>query len=205
MGRLFRFGYVFRCESSCLGLLCLRASFLHSATSPASSRSRFSSIWCSTYSCLGTMAVPGCVLRLTWYRSDLLCGMGTVWTLEMNDLYHRFHKALNFVVRLWPIRCDPVMNDGVFTEIVLYSLWLKRWPIFANDFSKVTILTILTINTLIKFFAEVLAVTAANGNLDRWSIMVNTYFPLGSGPRKSTFNVSQTSFGKRDGEFSLVV
>ena len=55
----------------------------------------------------------------------------------------------------------------------------------------------MTWNTLM-FFAEVLPVTAANGNLDHWSIMVNTYFPLGNGPRKSTFNISQTSFGKRD-------
>ena len=29
--------------------------------------------------------------------------------------------------------------------------------------------------------------------------MANIYFLLGSGPRKSIFNVSQTSFGKRDG------
>ena len=57
----------------------------------------------------------------------------------------------------------------------------------------------MTWNTLIMFFAEVLAVTWGNGNLDRWSIMANTCFPLGSGPRKSTFNLSQTSFGKRDG------
>ena len=29
--------------------------------------------------------------------------------------------------------------------------------------------------------------------------MANKYFPLGSDPTKSTFDVSQTSFGKRDG------
>ena len=60
----------------------------------------------------------------------------------------------------------------------------------------------MTRNTLIKFFAEVLVVTAANGNLDRWSIMANTHFPFGSGPRKSIFNVSQTLPGKWDGWIS---
>ena len=59
MRHLFRFRYIFRCELSCLGLLCLRISFSPSTTSPAPSRSRSSSSSCSAYSCLGTMAVSG--------------------------------------------------------------------------------------------------------------------------------------------------
>lgn len=50
-----------------------------------------------------------------------------------------------------------------------------------------------------RFFADVLAVAAANGNQDCWSVIANTYFPLGSGPRKSIFKVSKTSSGKGDG------
>ena len=42
---------------------------------------------------------------------------------------HRFHKALNLSVRLWPIRCGLVMNDGVFTEIVLISFDLNGGPL----------------------------------------------------------------------------
>ena len=57
----------------------------------------------------------------------------------------------------------------------------------------------MTWNTLRRFFIDVLAVRAANGNLDCWSMMENTYFPLGSGPRNFIFNVYQTSFGKGDG------
>ena len=45
----------------------------------------------------------------------------------------------------------------------------------------------ITWNTSARFFADVLAVTAANGNLDRWSVIANAYFPLGSGPRKSIY------------------
>ena len=63
MGRLFLFRCVFCCGLSCLGLLCLRASFSHSTTSPAPSRSRSSSSSCSTYSCWGTMAVSGIDLK----------------------------------------------------------------------------------------------------------------------------------------------
>ena len=68
MRRLFCFGYVGCCKSSCLVLLCLRASFSHWTTSHAPSRSRSSSSPCSTCSCLGTRAVSGIDLKCIWLR-----------------------------------------------------------------------------------------------------------------------------------------
>ena len=92
---LFRFGYAFPCESSYLGLLCFKVSFSHSSNSPspedpfppqvhvlldnvAVSGIDLKWVWLSVISWLVT-----CALLLTWYLSYLLCGMDTVWTVEI--------------------------------------------------------------------------------------------------------------------------